>query len=116
MQPEEPAPAPPGKKLGLLLSTRAGQAGFGLDLAVFPVGRRQFDLRPDAEEQARQGEREIQGIPQWHHTSSNWIDSAPTISFKRNAAKLAGIEHELSRRAMPLVPAWQRWAGCHPVI
>ena len=35
MQPEEPAPAPPGMKLGLLLSTRAGQAGFehGLRLA-----------------------------------------------------------------------------------
>ena len=50
---------------------RAGHAGIHRHLAVFAVGMMQLDLRPDAEEQARNQEQPIQWIKQVKHKTIN---------------------------------------------
>ena len=60
---------------------RAGHAGIHRHLAVFAVGVRQLDLRPDAKQQTRYQKKPIKWIEQIKH-NSNPLTTCWLCSFK----------------------------------
>src|SRR5258706_5273353 len=66
----------------------ARHARLHADLAILAIGRMQFDLRPDAEEDSGQDDDEIQWVEYHKLVNLHSIDSTFTVSIQTKAARV----------------------------